>query len=314
MIQKSGVKLFAYLTILYFTFFGDVSLYAQEVLPVWPNAVPNSIQNKEYKEVLTYDDANEVRGVSKVTYPSLTVYLADGDKSSGASVVICPGGGYSHLAINKEGYKVAKWFNSIGVSAFVLKYRLPNDLTMKDKSIGPLQDAQEAIRLVRRNAVKWKLDPNKIGIMGFSAGGHLASTLSTHYNEKVYDSEPLSARPDFSILIYPVISMEDGITHNGSRKNLLGENVSADLLDKYSNEKQIDARTPPTFLVHALDDKAVPVENSIHYLLKLKGNNVPAELHIYENGGHGFGLGREGTNQYWPESLKHWLINNNMAK
>lgn len=314
MIPISGVKLFTYLTILWFTFYGEVTLYAQEVLPVWPNGVPNSIQNKEYKEIVTYGDAKEVSGISKVSTPTLTAYLVDGNESSGVAVVICPGGGYSHLAINKEGYKVAKWFNSIGISAFVLKYRLPNDLIMKDKSIGPLQDAQEAIRLVRRNAVKWKLDPNKIGIMGFSAGGHLASTLSTHYNEKVYDSEPLSARPDFSILIYPVISMEDGITHNGSRKNLLGENVSADLLDKYSNEKQIDARTPPTFLVHALDDKAVPVENSIHYLLKLKGNNVPAELHIYENGGHGFGLGREGTNQYWPESLKHWLINNNMAK
>ena len=314
MIQISGVKLFTYLTILCFTFFGEVTLYAQEVLPVWPDGVPNSIQNKEYKEIVTYDDAKEVKGISKVSTPTLTAYLVDGNKSSGAAVVICPGGGYSHLAINKEGYKVAKWFNSIGVSAFVLKYRLPNDLIMKDKSIGPLQDAQEALRLVRRNAVKWNLDSNKIGIMGFSAGGHLASTLSTHYNEKVYDSEILSARPDFSILIYPVISMEDGTTHNGSKRNLLGENASKNLIDNYSNERQIDASTPPTFLIHAVNDKAVPVENSINYLLKLKGNNVPAELHIYENGGHGFGLGREGTNQYWPESLKHWLININMAK
>tara|TARA_R110002050_G_scaffold153728_2_gene281457 strand:- start:46181 stop:48001 length:1821 start_codon:yes stop_codon:yes gene_type:complete len=310
MIRKRGVKLCFYVIIAFFSLAGEVSIYAQEVLPVWPNGVPNSLLNKEYNEVLTYDEANEIRGVSKVTNPSLTVYLAEGNKSNGAAVVICPGGGYSHLAINKEGYKVAKWFNSIGVSAFVLKYRLPNDLIMNDKSVGPLQDAQEAIRLVRRNAVQWKINPNKIGIIGFSAGGHLASTLSTHYNEKVYDSGPLSARPDFSILIYPVISMEDGVTHHGSKRNLLGEKVRADLVDKFSNEKQIDANTPPTFLIHAVDDKAVPVENSINYLLRLKENNVPAELHIYEKGGHGFGLGREGTSTYWPESLKIWLSAN----
>jgi acetyl esterase/lipase len=185
---------------------------------------------------------------------------------------------------------------------------------MIDKTIGPLQDAQEALRMLRRNADKWKLNPNKIGIMGFSAGGHLASTLATHYGEEVYASDTISARPDFSILIYPVISMEDGITHNGSRKNLLGDNVSADLIDKYSNERQIDSKTPPTFLIHAVDDKAVPVENSINYLLGLKENTVPTEMHIYENGGHGFGLGREGTNTYWPESLKRWLIVSNFVQ
>lgn len=314
MIRVKEVKLFTYLIILIFTFFGGLSVNAQEVVPVWPAAVPNSIEDKDYKELLTFDDAQEIRGVSKVTNPSLTAYLADENISSGTAVVICPGGGYSHLAINKEGYKVAKWFNSIGVSAFVLKYRLPSDLIMIDKTIGPLQDAQEALRMLRRNADKWKLNPNKIGIMGFSAGGHLASTLATHYGEEVYASDTISARPDFAILIYPVISMEDGITHNGSRKNLLGDNVSADLIDKYSNERQIDSKTPPTFLIHAVDDKAVPVENSINYLLGLKENTVPTEMHIYENGGHGFGLGREGTNTYWPESLKRWLIVSNFVQ
>ena len=150
--------------------------------------------------------------------------------------------------------------------------------------------------------------------MGFSAGGHLASTVATHYNDKVYISDEISARPDFSILIYPVISMEDGITHQGSKTNLLGENSKSALIVKYSNEKQIDANTPPTFLVHATDDGAVPVENSINYYLALKQNNVPVEMHLYENGGHGFGLGIAGTNKYWSEDLKHWLIANRLIK
>ncbi|MCK0147167.1 alpha/beta hydrolase [Arenibacter sp. F26102] len=308
MIRKREQKLFTYLVILYFIFYGGLTLYAQNVIPIWSNLVPNSIVNNNYREVLTYDEDNEVRGISKVINPTLTIYLADENKSNGAAVIICPGGGYSHLSINKEGYKVAKWLNDIGVSAFVLKYRLPNDLIMKDKASGPLQDAQEAIRLLRRNVGNWKLNPQKIGVMGFSAGGHLASTLSTHYNEKVYNSDTINARPDFSILIYPVISMYGDITNKGSKVNLLGENVSAELIDKYSNEKQVDVNTPPSFLIHAMDDKAVPVENSINYLLALKEHQVPAELHIYEEGGHGFGLGREGANHPWPEALQKWLI------
>lgn len=205
----------------------------------------------------------------------MTLFLADSKIVNGTSVVIRPGGGYSHLAINKEGYKIAKWFNSFGISAFVLKYRMPSDMTMKDKSIGPLQDAHEALRMVRRNAEKWKIDPDKIGIMGYSAGGHLAETLSTQFNEKVYTPmEDINARPDFSILIYPVISMLDGITHNGSKKNLLGENASTEMVEKYSNEKRVYSLTPKTFLVHATDDKIVSVENSINYYLALKQHNI----------------------------------------
>ena len=182
---------------------------------------------------------------------------------------------------------------------------------MKNKTIGPLQDAQEAIRMVRRNAEKWKLDPTKIGIIGFSAGGHLAATVSTQFNKKVYDSkDTTSARPDFSILMYPVISMQDGITHKGSKTNLLGENPSAALVENYSNEKQVDATTPKTFIVHATDDKAVPVENSINYYLALKQNKIPVEMHLYENGGHGFGLGTDGTNKNWSKACENWLISN----
>ena len=180
---------------------------------------------------------------------------------------------------------------------------------MKDKTIGPLQDAQESIRIVRRNAKEWKINPTKIGIMGFSAGGHLASTASTHYNQKVYPlKDSTSARPDFSVLMYPVISMNQEFTHGGSRNNLLGKNPDQALVDLFSNELQVTSDTPPAFLVHALDDGAVPVQNSINYLLALKKNRVSGELHIYEKGGHGFAIRKAiGTTATWPEALRKWL-------
>ena len=212
------------------------------------------------------------------------------------------------MAIDKEGTKVAQWFNSLGIPAFVLKYRLPDDLIMKNKNVGPLQDAQEAIRYVRQNAAKWNIDPNKIGILGFSAGGHLAATLSTHYDDNVYASVyKVSARPDFSLLIYPVISMQNDITHKGSQTNLLGNNPSQDLIDSFSNEKKVNAKTPPAFLIHATDDTVVLPENSIDYYLALKKNGVTAELHLYEKGGHGFGLGVNDTSKYWTRDCEEWL-------
>jgi len=278
-------------------------------IPLW-DKVPDAIESKEYTEKIVIKDGIAV-DVRKVTEPTLAAYFADQEKSNGTSVIICPGGAYGMLAIDKEGYKVAEWFNSLGINAFVLKYRLPSDLIMKNKTVAPLQDAQEAVRLVRRNAAKWNLNPNKIGIMGFSAGGHLAATLSTHYNAKVYiPSDTTSAKPNFSILIYPVISMQEGITHQGSKDNLLGKNADKETVEKYSNEKQITADTPKTFLVHATDDKAVPVENSINYYLALKKEKVPAEMHLYENGGHGFGLGVKGTNSFWPKTCEKWLAVN----
>ena len=288
------------------------STYAQnQIVPIWPNGAPGAISNDAYIESVSLDEFNTIKGISKISQPNLTVFLADSITANGASVIVCPGGGYTHLAINKEGYKVAQWLNTFGISAFVLKYRMPSNETMINKTIGPLQDAQEAVRIVRANAKKWNINPDKIGVLGFSAGGHLASTIATHYNDNVYLSHyETSARPDFSILIYPVISMEDDITHKGSKLNLLGENPSSDLILKYSNDLQINASTPPTFLVHATDDTVVPVENSINYYISLKNNKVPAEIHIYENGGHGFGLGRNGTNTNWPKACENWLIAN----
>lgn len=277
---------------------------------IW-DKVPNAIENLDYKEQFTYLEDTKIKGVSRVSQPTLTVFLADPKNSNGTGIVICPGGAYSHLALNKEGYLVAKWLNSLGISAFVLKYRLPSDEIMINKSIGPLQDAQQAMRVVRQNSKEWNLDADKIGIMGFSAGGHLAASLSTRYDEQLLSTKgSISAKPDFSILIYPVISMKDKITHKNSRKNLLGTEVKQEVLDKYSNEIQVDENSPKAFLVHASDDRSVAVENSIVYYSALNKNKVSVEMHIYEKGGHGFGMGTTKNNNFWPIPCENWLIFN----
>ena len=281
-----------------------------EVIPLWNSEIPGSINSTEYKEMEEIKNGI-VEPISKVSKPTLSVFLPE--KPNGSAVVICPGGSYKNLYVVGEGLKVAKWFNSIGITAFILKYRLPSDEIMQNKTIGPLQDAQESIRFIRRNAAKWGINSQKVGIIGFSAGGHLASTLSTHYNDQVYKAkDSISARPDFSILVYPVISMDDAITHKMSKSNLLGNAPSPELIEKYSNDKQITANTPPTFIAHAMDDKAVLVENSIQYFLDLKMNNVTCEAHFYQTGKHGFGMGRAGTTSHnWTKQLEDWLKANN---
>ncbi|WP_394367911.1 alpha/beta hydrolase [Flavobacterium bizetiae] len=277
-----------------------------KIIPLW-NKIPDEIKAADYKENESIKDG-KVQSTSLVSIPTLSVFLPPTPKPNQAAVIIFPGGGYQHLAIDKEGTKVAEWFNSLGIAAFVVKYRLPSDKIMKNKNIGPLQDAQEAVRYVRQNAAKYNIDATKIGILGFSAGGHLASTLATHYDEKTYETtSKVSARPDFSLLIYPVISMQNDITHKGSQISLLGNTPSQELLDSFSNEKKVNAQTPPTFLVHATDDTTVLPENSINFYLALKNNGVPAELHIYEKGGHGFGLGVKDTSKFWTRDCEEWL-------
>ena len=272
---------------------------------LWNKNVPNSIISGNYKE--NHDQKHD--RLSKVTHPTLSVFIPE--NPNGTSVIICPGGGYQFLAINKEGYKTAEWFNSLGITAFVLKYRLPSDEIMEDKSIGPLQDAQEAVRYIRRNTKKWNLHSDKIGVLGYSAGGHLAASLSTKYDEVIYNpTDSVSAKPNFSLLIYPVISMKDEITHKGSRNKLIGKEASNEMKNSFSIENVVDTDTPPTFLVHAIDDKAVTAENSIHYFTALQKHEVVSEIHLYQNGGHGFGLGREGTRQFWTKSCEDWLRNN----
>lgn len=298
---------------LFFTLFIGITtqMMAQnQIIQLW-KTIPDEIKAPDYKENESIIDG-KVQSTSLVTVPTLSVFLPKENKPNQTAVLIFPGGGYQHLAIDKEGTKVAQWLNSLGIAAFVVKYRLPNDKIMKNKNVGPLQDAQEAMRYVRQNAAKYNIDANKIGIIGFSAGGHLASTLATHYDDKVYEStSKISARPDFSLLIYPVISMQNDITHKGSQISLLGDNASQALIDSFSNEKKVTSQTPPTFLIHATDDKTVLPENSINYYLALKKNNVPAELHIYEKGGHGFGLGVKDTSKFWTRDCEEWLKNHN---
>lgn len=273
--------------------------------------VPNSKQSESYTEN-TIKRTNGTYFVEKVSFPTLTYYKASGDNKAKTAVVICPGGGYSGLAISHEGYDVAEKFATAGINAFVLKYRLPSDEIMEDRKIGPLQDAQQAIKYIRENASKYNVDPNKIGIMGFSAGGHLASTASTHFNGVVIENKQgASVRPDFSILIYPVITFGDA-THKGSKDKLIGANAPQDLINLYSNEKQVSKETPITFIVHSNDDKAVPVDNALDYIKALNKNGVKNEAHIYPEGGHGFGLNNKTTKDIWFDRLKNWLDSNNL--
>jgi len=239
-----------------------------KVIDLWSGKVPGAILNTDYKQ--TVDSADNWTKMRFITNPTLDMYPSPKEIATGTAVIICPGGGYWGVAIAHEGAEIAQWLNSYGITAFVLKYRLPNEALMVEKSVGPLQDGQKAIRIVRRHAKEMGINPSKIGIMGFSAGGHLASTLSTHFNDKIYEvADSISARPDFSLLIYPVISMEEGITHKGSQANLLGDSPSMEQIKHFSNELQVNDETPPAFRVHSIDDGAVPVQNSIGYALAL---------------------------------------------
>lgn len=250
-------------------------------------------------------------GTADKDVPILTCFRPDPETATGTAIIICPGGGYGHLAMDHEGTQIAEWFNRIGVTAFVLKYRLPVN---GYRHPVPLMDAQRAIRLVRSHAEDWKIDPAKIGIIGFSAGGHLASSAGTHFEKPVVPGgiadaiDTVSCRPDYMVLVYPVISMQEGLTHGGSRNNLLGKEPSPELVKLMSNELQVTSAVPPTFLVHANDDQAVLPENSVRFYLACRKAEVPAELHLYLKGGHGFGMRpNAGPAAKWTEACEKWM-------
>ncbi|OUW34459.1 MAG: esterase [Flavobacteriaceae bacterium TMED179] len=285
-------------------------IQGQQKLLLWPDGnVPNQKKSDEKEK---FSETDIIR-ISNVQTPSIEIYLPSKSIRTGKAVVICPGGGYGILAYDWEGTDFAKLLNSKGIAAFVLKYRLPVSSSIIDPKWAPLQDAQQAFRLIRSNAKKWDINPTTIGIMGFSAGGHLASTLGTKYDKKTTaDSnnplKHLSARPNFMALIYPVITFDEKYYHGGSKNNLIGKDASVELIEEFSNNLQVNSNTPPTFLVHSADDKGVPIENSLLFYEALLKNNVSAEMHLYSNGGHGYGLGRgKGSLEDWPQLLLTWI-------
>lgn len=278
----------------------NVQAQNPEIFPLWPNG-PKEENGLKGKEVV-----KDGGSIANSTTAELRVYRPAQDKNKGMALVICPGGGYSNLAMNHEGEMFARWLNDRGITAIVLKYRMPNQHAKV-----PLTDAGRAMRWVRSRAEEWGIDPAKIGIAGFSAGGHLASTLATHFDtgKKSTDRiENFSCRPDFALLFYPVISMKEGLTHKGSRDALLGKTPAPAMVEEYSNELHVTPRTPPTFLVHSDDDTGVSPLNSVVFYQALKKNKVPAVLYIFPNGGHGWGL-RESFEYYpqWTCLLEKWL-------
>jgi acetyl esterase/lipase len=270
---------------------------------LWPDLVPNNLKTDISEGTRQQDGA--VTHVFDVTTPTLTIYPAKVSNNQKApAVIICPGGGYTNLSIKKEGHDVAAFLAENGITGIVLKYRLPKDELQTQKYEVPLLDAQQAIHRVRSMAAELNVIPDKIGIMGFSAGGHLAATVSTRKSSKLEHTQ--NVRPDFSILIYPVISMKPSITHMGSHNNLLGEKATFNHEVEFSNELQVDANTPPTFMVHSFDDKAVPIENTFRYMQNLKEYGVECEVHLYKSGGHGYGM-LPGHTDTWPSLMVRWL-------
>jgi len=290
------------------TQFYIMSISQDLTLPLWSGDIPNS---RLSDEKINYGD-RDITWITGVQIPDIAVYLPTEKIATGQGVLICPGGGYAGLAYDWEGTDIAKWLNSKGIAGFVLKYRLPQSKSVVTARHAPLMDAQRAMRLIRSKSDEWNLKQNQIGVMGFSAGGHLASTLTMHHDELLVENyDPLDsfpAYPNFQILIYPVITFSPAYRHNGSKENLIGKKATDELIHFYSNENHVTENTPPTFLTHSTDDRSVPVENSLLMYKALKDQNIPVEMHIYPFGGHGFALALgQGYLSDWTNRLADWL-------
>ena len=296
--------------LIFFIFIVKIS-NAQQTIPLYSGKIPNSkISANEEQNTANALVDTVTRNVS---IPTLTIFLPLKNLSKGSAVIICPGGGYGGLLTKREGSDVARAFTKLGVTAFVLKYRLPNDAIMEDKSICPLQDALQALKMVRQNAVKWNIDASKIGIMGFSAGGHLASSAGTHFDTQIIENaENIDLRPSFMVLINPVISFSNEIGHIGSRNNLLGKSPSPEKITFFSNELHVNQSTPQTFLVHTADDTVVSPENSFRFYHALRKNKVNSELHIYSEGEHGFL--KKPVFEEWFGRTVNWMKDRNLIE
>jgi len=275
-------------------FFSGISIFAQLAIPLYSDSISDSVGLTNNNDI-----------------PTITVYLPSKEKATGTGVIIFPGGGYGFLATETEGTPIAKAFVQKGVAAFVIKYRLPSETNLLDKSMGPLMDAQQAIKQVRDSASVWNLDVNKIGVIGFSAGGHLAATMGCHYfYSYIPNKNKINLRPDFMILVYPVISMKKRLTHLSSRINLLGDDPTTEKVKFFSSEENVNSRTPPTYITHTGDDKIVDVDNSLEMYRWLQIVGVDAELHIYPKGDHGF-IQRLSVNK-WLDPMLDFLKKEDM--
>jgi acetyl esterase/lipase len=280
------------------------SVQAQQFIPLWQkNKMPDS-------KGLKITDSIARERAFRVAVPGMFAFFPSKDDNSGAAVLIYPGGGYTHITLNLGGFQLAKWFNTLGISAFVVEYRLPNSPDVEINQLAPLQDGQRALQLVRANAAKWEIDTNKIGVMGASAGGHLASWVGTAANDITTlhdDVASNSSRPDFIILVSPVIDMGK-YAHKGSRESLLGNNPSQDLIDKYSTQNNVTAQTPPCFIADAFNDKTVPPENSLLFYQALLNKNVSTSFHVFPQGGHAININNNpGSTSLWKPLCEEWL-------
>lgn len=315
---------------------GAQPVIAQQTIPLYePGKIPNAKTTTVQEKTNTFESGGRtIRFVMDISAPELTIYRPSKAKNTGMAVVICPGGGYSGVAIDHEGHDMAKKLAENGIAGFVLKYRMPNTEIVDNKEFVPLQDAQRALQIVRENAQKWGINPKKVGIAGSSAGGHLASTAGTHYQKaQIENPKKTNLRPDFMILNYPVISFADSLTHYGSRFNLVGEMspkelekimvdwqnseqrlakapVKPEKIKDYSNELHVNKDTPPTFITHAVDDDVVKVQNSILFVAALQQHKVPVETFFYANGGHGYGMDNPTATIDWMDSCLKWLLKN----
>lgn len=310
--RKNLFKTFLFLCWTLITCLEPIRLSAQQVIPLYEGPIPGAKSSKIAEEKDMFLDKIPV--VKNVVNPTLTFFPAAKENATGTAVVICPGGGYGFQAYEHEGNEVALRFQKIGVSAFVLKYRLPDERLQKNVAYAPLQDVQQAFRLIRSKAKDWNINTNQIGILGFSAGGHLASTAGTHFDKPVVsDPSNSNVRPDFMVLIYPVISFTDSLTHVGSRGNLLGKELTAERKVYFSNEKHVTAQTPPVLLVHCADDSTVAVGNSLVFYQECIKAKVPVEMHLYPKGGHGYGLHNSHTPDQWMDRVANWLTSQKLV-
>ena len=283
-------------------------IHAQEFVPLWPD---ENIPNYQKSEESEYIPKRNIIFIQKVQKPSLEIYLPAKQNSNGKAILILPGGGYSGVAYDWEGTDYAKWLNSQGVAAFVLKYRMPQAASVITSYKAPIQDAQRAMRYIRYHSERFHIQKDQVGVIGSSAGGHLASTLGTHttnYYTSKDEIDKETFEPNFMMLIYPVISMNEGITHKGSRNNLLGKSPDENLIEQFSNELNVNENTSQTFIIHSGNDKVVLVENSIQFYQKLIEHNIPTTMHIFPKGGHGYSLGLRNSNAPdWTPLANDWL-------